>query len=86
MADWARFDPPVEVLVYTIGSINKKGVKMNKWKSFITESSKDISNDVIEVKFVWKVIIQNIFQNSQINYSFDDYFESIIDVQNTKYG
>ena len=30
--------------------------------------------------------IENIFKNSQINYSFDDYFESIIDVSNTKYG
>ena len=51
MADWGRFDPPVEVLVYQIGSINKKGGKMNKRKSFITDSTKNISNDVIEVTF-----------------------------------
>ena len=73
-------------MIYTIEKLLRGGKSLGKWKSFVTDSTKNISNDVIEVNFVWKLIIQNIFKNSQINYNFDDYFDSIIDVSNTKYG
>lgn len=46
MEDKYNYDPPVQVFVYKIGKIKRHG-KMIKKKSFVTDSTKDISSDII---------------------------------------